>query len=90
MTCHVALGVARAVAHVIPRKPDADPTKLGDWHKPQHSPVWMKDDSAKEKMLDISRVEPISLNGGPILIGNTNLKRWGLTVHPMNGLIPVA
>ena len=50
----------------------------------------MRDDYSKEKMLDIPYVEPISLNGGPILIGNTNLKRWGLTVHPMNGLVPVA
>ena len=76
--------------HVIPKKPDADPTKLSDWHKPQHSPVPMKDDYGKEKMLDIARVEPISLNGGPILIGNTNLKRWGLTVLPMRGLVLVA
>ena len=49
----------------------------------------MKDDYGKEKMLDIARVEPISLNGGPILIGITNLKRWGLTVYPMNGLVLV-
>jgi len=75
---------------VVPKKPDADPTKLHDWHKPQHSPIWMKDDYGKEKMLDIARVEPISLNTDPILIGNTNLKRSGLTVHPMNGLVPVA
>jgi len=87
----VALGVARAVAHVIPKKLDGNPTKLRDWQKTQDSPIWMNDDSHKEKMLDIARgVEPISLSGGPILIGNTNLKRWGLTVHPLNGLVPVA
>ena len=73
------------MARVLSKNEKANPYQLRDWtklgdNKIFHEPVFVK------KLETVDVVEPISAEGGPVLAGLANLQRWGLVVHPFDGL----
>jgi hypothetical protein len=84
------LGVARPISAVVLKKKNSDSTKLKDWYYQDETTAWLCDEEMVGKMYQPSVVEPIAATAGPNLIGLSNLNRWGLSLHPINGLIPVS
>lgn len=89
-TRRIGLGVGRPIVRVSPKQMNPDPSNLRHWSRPNTSPSWMSAPEMVEKMYNYFVVEPIAANPGPTLIGLSNMQRWNLSIHPMDGLIPVS